>query len=92
MKIVLHETGVSAFCTLMAKYVAFRKKSPDSWKMPFIFLKSAIHVALWNSFDCIPLQDKIDGSITNSQLGQPNKYDFVSMYIQAVVIDKVFPA
>ena len=30
MKLVLQETGVSAFCTLMAKYAAFRKKSTDS--------------------------------------------------------------
>ena len=29
-KLVLQETCVSAFCTFMARYVVFRKVSPDS--------------------------------------------------------------
>ena len=30
LKLVLQETCVSAFCTFMVKFVAFRKMSPDS--------------------------------------------------------------
>ena len=30
LKLVLQETCVSAFCTFMAKYEAFRKMFPDS--------------------------------------------------------------
>ena len=30
LKLDLQETCVSAFCTLMVKYAAFRKMSPDS--------------------------------------------------------------
>ena len=30
LKLVLQETCVSAFCTFVAKYVAFQKMSPDS--------------------------------------------------------------
>ena len=44
LKLDLQESCVNAFCTFMAKYAAFRKMSPDSCKMPFIFLKNAFHI------------------------------------------------